>query len=210
VSVAQTYGMSEFGALTFTCASRSNHVYAEDFYVEIVNPKTGEVQGDGEAGEIVITTVTREASPRIRYRTGDIGRLRKGSCVCGSNAPRLDVMGRLSQLAVFKGQRTLPTDIENVICSYAETTGMFRLELLDDSGARARIVIDVVRSADPEAIKHKVLADVGGLFETLEVECSAPGRAHEGLFRRAEGVAIKSLQDFIRPNSGEEAWLVTY
>ncbi len=94
------YGLTESGlGFAVQCPLLlGQHVRAEEFRVEIVDPETGETLPDGEWGEIVFTTLRREAMPLRRYRTGDLSRLLPGTCPCGIPGPRLDrVLGRISE-----------------------------------------------------------------------------------------------------------------
>lgn len=90
--VFEHYGMTEMG---LGCAVSCNelkgyHIREADLYIEIINPENGEIQPDGKWGEVVFTTLTRKAMPFIRYRTGDISRIIKEPCPCGSVLRRLD------------------------------------------------------------------------------------------------------------------------
>ena len=95
------YGLTESGlGFAVQCPLRlGQHVRADEFAVEIVDPDTGETLPEGRWGEIVFTTLRREAMPLRRYRSGDISRLLPGDCPCGTPGPRLDrVLGRAEEL----------------------------------------------------------------------------------------------------------------
>ncbi len=95
------YGLTESGlGFAVQCpALEGQHIRHDEFKVEIIDPKTGENLPYGEWGELVFTTLRREAMPLYRYRTGDISRLIGGTCACGHEKPRLDrVLGRISEL----------------------------------------------------------------------------------------------------------------
>ena len=88
-------------------------------YIEIVDPKTGEVLPDGEVGEIVITTLKKEGAPLIRYRTHDLSRIVPGDCPCGSpfipeSAP---LIGRTDDMVKVKGVNIFPSQIEGAFKS---------------------------------------------------------------------------------------------
>jgi len=100
------YGLTEtgYGCAVECPAHMGMHIRSDELYIEIVNPTTGQILPSGHWGEIVITTLLREAMPFIRYRTGDIGRLLPPPCGCGLNVPRLDrVRGRISELSRSPG-----------------------------------------------------------------------------------------------------------
>ncbi len=90
------YGMTEMGlGFAVDCPHHNGmHLRNADIYLEIINPETGEILPDGEVGELVFTTIRREAMPLIRYRTGDIGRMVKSDkiCGCGNTMPMLEVV----------------------------------------------------------------------------------------------------------------------
>ncbi|MFZ7101142.1 MAG: DVU_1553 family AMP-dependent CoA ligase [Peptococcaceae bacterium] len=90
--VFRYYGLSEMGLGGGIECSYHNgfHLYEADFLVEIVHPVTGEIQPEGQWGEVVFTTLTRRGMPLIRYRTGDLSRYLPGGCSCGSSLPRLE------------------------------------------------------------------------------------------------------------------------
>lgn len=95
------YGMTESGlAFAVQCPELTcHHIRPDEFFVEIVDPKTGANLPDGEFGEVVFTTLKREAMPLKRYRTGDISRLLPGDCPCGRKGQRLDrILGRYEEL----------------------------------------------------------------------------------------------------------------
>ncbi len=95
------YGLTESGlGFAVQCpALEGQHIRHDEFTVEIIDPDTGENLPDGEWGELVFTTLRREAMPLHRYRTGDISRLITAPCACGHIKPRLDrVLGRIAEL----------------------------------------------------------------------------------------------------------------
>ena len=104
------YGMTELGlGGAVECAAHDGcHLRAADLYCEVVDPADGRVLPPGRAGELVFTTLTRRAMPLIRYRSGDLGRLREEPCACGSLVPRLDgLRGRVEMLAALAPGLTL-------------------------------------------------------------------------------------------------------
>ncbi|MDD3349409.1 MAG: AMP-binding protein [Eubacteriales bacterium] len=94
--VFEHYGMTEMGlgCAVSCCNLNGYHPREADLFLEIINPKTGEVLADGEFGEIVFTTLTRKAMPFIRYRTGDFSRFLAEPCPCGSHLKWLDKVGK--------------------------------------------------------------------------------------------------------------------
>ncbi len=92
------------------------HICDDHFYPEIIDPETSEVLPYGEVGELVITTLTREATPLLRYRTRDITRLIPGQCECGRTSIRMErIMGRTDDMLIVRGVNVFPSQIEEVL-----------------------------------------------------------------------------------------------
>jgi len=92
------------------------HICDDHFYPEIINPETGEVLPPGEVGELVITTLTKEATPLIRYRTRDITAIIPGECECGRTSVRVRrLMGRTDDMLIIRGVNVFPSQIEEVL-----------------------------------------------------------------------------------------------
>ncbi|MBD2194658.1 MULTISPECIES: phenylacetate--CoA ligase family protein [Calothrix] len=114
-----TYGLSEVigPGVAHECPHRVGmHIYEDHFIPEIINPETGEKMEEGIYGELVLTTITKEATPLIRYRTGDITRLFYEPCACGRTLVRMDrVKGRINDLIIIKNKTLFPAEIEDVL-----------------------------------------------------------------------------------------------
>ena len=92
------------------------HLCDDHFYPEVINPDTGAVLPPGEVGELVITTLTKEATPLIRYRTRDITSLIPGACECGRTSIRMErIMGRTDDMLIIRGVNVFPSQIEEVL-----------------------------------------------------------------------------------------------
>jgi len=92
------------------------HVNEDHFYPEIINPETGEVLPDGEKGELVFTTLTKEGTPIIRYRTRDITFLDRTLCKCGRTTVRMHrLLGRTDDMLIIRGVNIFPSQIEEVL-----------------------------------------------------------------------------------------------
>jgi phenylacetate-CoA ligase len=118
------YGLTEISGpgVAFECSEQHGmHVNEDHFIVETINPKTGEPVPHGEKGEIVFTSITKEAFPLIRYRTKDIGILNDEPCSCGRTHVRMSKpMGRSDDMLIVKGVNVFPSQIETVLlnCGY--------------------------------------------------------------------------------------------
>jgi len=92
------------------------HINEDHFYPEIIDPETGEVLPEGNSGELVLTTLTREAMPLIRYRTRDITRIYYDKCPCGRTLIKMDKpKGRTDDMFIINGVNIYPSQIEEVI-----------------------------------------------------------------------------------------------
>jgi len=114
------YGLSEIlgPGVGIECieAQKGLHIWEDHFIPEIINPETGEVLPIGEQGELVITTVTKEGIPMIRYRTRDITRIIAEPCICGRTHRRLERMsGRSDDMLIIRGVNVFPSQIESVL-----------------------------------------------------------------------------------------------
>ncbi|MEG2198675.1 MAG: phenylacetate--CoA ligase, partial [Anaerovorax sp.] len=115
----ENYGMSELigpGVSGECPALKGMHISEDHFIPEIINPNTGEVLGEGEVGELVITTITKEALPIIRYRTKDITSLTYEPCECGRTTVRMSkIQGRSDDMLILGGVNVFPSQIEEVL-----------------------------------------------------------------------------------------------
>jgi phenylacetate-CoA ligase len=113
------YGLSEIIGPGVACectAQDGLHINEDHFYPEIINPVTGEVLPDGESGELVITTLTKEGLPLIRYRTRDLTVLNREVCSCGRTLVRMSkVMGRSDDMLIIGGVNVFPSQVESVL-----------------------------------------------------------------------------------------------
>ena len=119
IIATDNYGLSEVmgPGVAGECQRKCGmHVFEDHFIPEIINPETGEVLPPGATGELVLTTLTKEAFPMIRYRTRDITRLHYEPCDCGRTMVRMEkTMGRSDDMLIIKGVNVFPTQIEEVL-----------------------------------------------------------------------------------------------
>lgn len=126
ITAIDIYGLSEVmgPGVAIECATARNglHVQEDHFLVEIINPDTGEVLPEGESGELVITTLTKEGIPLLRYRTRDITSLNYTPCACGRTFARLKrFTGRTDDMLIIRGVNVYPSQIESILL---ETEGL--------------------------------------------------------------------------------------
>ena len=136
VKAYNSFGMSEMcgPGVGFECPEQNGLHFWEDYYiVEIVDPETLEPVPDGEVGELVLTSLCREAMPLLRYRTRDLTRVLGRTCPCGRNHVRLDRMrGRSDDMMVLRGVNIFPIQIEKILMQFPELANNYLITLTTD------------------------------------------------------------------------------
>ena len=120
ITALDLFGLSEVigPGMAMECLEGRNgmHVFEDHFIVETINPKTGEVLPEGAEGELVFTTLTKEAGPLIRYRSGDISRLIAEPCRCGRSHVKMEkVLKRSDDMLIIRGINVFPSQIEAIL-----------------------------------------------------------------------------------------------
>ena len=127
------YGLSEVMGPGVACECEKQHglhVCEDQFIIEILDPKTLQPVPDGEWGEVVFTTLCKECSPLVRYRTRDISRILVGECECGRTFRRMDrIAGRTDDMMILRGVNVFPSQIEEEIVSFPEIAPQYQLIL---------------------------------------------------------------------------------
>jgi phenylacetate-CoA ligase len=133
VKVFNSYGLSEMNGpgVAFECRFQNGlHIWEDAYLVEIVDPDTLEPVPEGRLGELVLTTLTREGMPLIRYRTKDLTRILPGDCPCGRPHRRLDrIQGRSDDMFILKGVNIFPIQVEQVLMAIPEVGNNYRIVL---------------------------------------------------------------------------------
>lgn len=151
IQYCDVYGLSEVmgPGVAMECAHRGGLHLAEDhFYAEIINPETLEVLPDGEWGELVFTTLTRQCTPLIRYRTRDITRIISEPCECGRTHRKIDrIKGRSDDMLILRGVNVFPSQIEQVITEFPEIATQYQI-ILSRKGPLDRVQLLVETEPD--------------------------------------------------------------
>jgi phenylacetate-CoA ligase len=133
IKVTQNYGMSELigPGVSGECLKLSGmHIQEDHFIPEIIDPNTGEVLPPGSTGELVITCMTKEALPLIRYRTRDISSLTYAPCECGrTNARMQNISSRIDDMLIIRGVNVFPSQIEEVLFKFPEISPHYQIVL---------------------------------------------------------------------------------
>lgn len=133
VKAYNSFGMSEMcgPGVAFECPEQNGlHIWEDYYIVEIIDPDTLEPVAEGETGEMVLTTINREAMPLLRYRTRDLTRILSGKCPCGRNHIRLDRMkGRSDDMIILKGVNIFPIQVETILMKFKELSSSYLIVL---------------------------------------------------------------------------------
>ncbi len=158
------YGLSEItgpGVAIECVCEQGLHVFEDVFYPEIVDPETGEPLPDGAEGELVLTTLTKQAIPMVRYRTHDITAIRSGPCSCGRTIRRMDRIGRRSDdMFIIRGVNVFPSQIEAALLAVEGALPHYQIVLSRDKGLDTMEVQVEVTPA--------VFSDTVGALESLQ------------------------------------------
>jgi phenylacetate-CoA ligase len=170
------YGLSEVlgPGVGCECAVKDGlHIFEDHFIVEIVDPETGKQVPDGERGELVFTTLTKEALPIIRYRTRDISVIRREQCACGRTHARIErITGRTDDMLIIRGVNVFPSQIESVLLEFGETEPHYQL-VVDRKGSLDNLEVWVELSSSmfsdrvrfledlEHRLRHKILSVLG-------------------------------------------------
>jgi phenylacetate-CoA ligase len=145
VTALDSYGLSEVigPGVAMECPEKTGlHANWDHFLFEIVDPATGLPVDEGETGELVITSLTKEAMPVIRYRTRDLTRFVPGTCPCGRDDLRIErVRGRCDDMLIIRGVNVFPSQIEAVLGQIPEVTLHYFLEVTEKKGLKELTVV---------------------------------------------------------------------
>ncbi len=155
------YGLAEI-APTFAseCTAKAGLHWAEDHYViEVINPETMDPCAEGEMGVLVITHLTREATPMIRYWTNDYAKYDSTPCSCGRTHARSigGILGRADDMVIYRGAKFYPVQVEKVVRSYKELGDEFIIELTRDQKAYTDVCTVVCECLQPDEEKSALV-----------------------------------------------------
>lgn len=172
--VLDIYGLTETmgpGVAIECWEQQGLHIAEDHFYPEIINPETGEVLPDGEWGELVITTLDREASPVVRYRTRDITRIIPGECPCGRTHRRIDrIHGRTDDMLIIRGVNVFPSQIEDVMKTFPEMSSWYQIEV--DTDHRSLDIVTLKAEPNPN-VDLDSIADIDRLQKRIAAALKA-------------------------------------
>lgn len=193
ITALDIYGLSEImgpGVAMECIEGRSGlHTFEDNFIVEVIDPVTGQVLPYGQRGEIVFTTLTKEAFPLIRYRTKDISRLMPEVCRCGRTFVRMErVSGRSDDMFIIRGVNVFPSQVESVIMEIEGLEPHYQL-ILDREGSLDTLEIQV-------EVSEKIFSDEIRQLQNLERRIRKDIKDYIGITAKVKLVEPKSLQRY--------------
>ncbi len=195
IDAYDVYGTSELSGPLFTeCEEKCGiHIWGDHFLIEIVDEE-GEQVGEGEKGELVVTTLSKEALPLIRWKTGDITIMEEEKCACGRTHPRImRILGRADDMIIVRGVNVFPSQIEHVLMQIPEVGEHYMIYLDRDENGLDKMTIQVElnenakidRTSDILNLERKIaemLKSVLNVWAKIEI-------VNPGTLQRFEGKA---------------------
>ena len=202
IKAMDIYGLSEIigpGVASECECQNGLHINEDHFYPEVINPVTGEALPDGEKGELVLTTITKEGMPMVRYRTRDLTILDRRPCDCGRTLVRMGkVLGRSDDMLIIRGVNVFPSQVESVLLGLGETSPHYQL-IVDREDNLDKLTVLVEMTADMfsdevrrlETLEHKIEAALGNVLGvTAKVRLVGPKS-----IERSEGKAKRVIDN---------------
>ena len=194
------YGLSEVlgPGVANECVETKDglHIWEDHFFPEIIDPETGQIMEDGELGELVLTTLSKEALPMIRYRTRDLTRLLPGTA---RSMRRIEkVTGRSDDMIILRGVNIFPTQIEEIVLQTPEIAPHFQIHLSNDGPLdKMKVLVETLKETNNEklvtSIKQKVLQKVKDTIGvSIDIAVGLPGSVE-----RSQGKAQRVID--LRP-----------
>jgi phenylacetate-CoA ligase len=195
IAAVDLYGLSEIigpgVAVECNVARNGLHGWEDHFLFEVIDPKTLEPVKPGEPGELVITTLTKEALPMVRYRSRDITRLSDEPCACGRTHRRiLRVTGRDDDMMIIRGVNVYPSQIEALLIGLPDISPHYQIILTREGALDSMIVEIEVAPGAPRDDVQKCADITGRIKSRLGVSCTIALKA-PGELPRSQGKAVR-------------------
>ena len=197
VKAYNSFGMSEMcgPGVAFECQEQNGlHIWEDYYIVEIINPDTLEPVSEGEVGELVLTTINREAMPLLRYRTRDLTRILPGECPCGRHHKRLDRMkGRSDDMIILKGVNIFPIQIETILMQFKELSSNYLITLeTKDTNDEMMVEVELEQLfTDDFARLHSLTKEITRLLKDEILVTPHVRLVPKGTLPQSEGKAVR-------------------
>jgi phenylacetate-CoA ligase len=198
ITAVDLYGLSEVMGPGVACecalARDGHHLWEDHFLLECIDPDSGEPVADGDPGELVITTLTKEALPMVRYRTRDITRLSDAPCICGRTHRRMmRVAGRSDDMLIVRGVNLFPSQVEAALVGVPDVAPCYQIvvdrqESLDDLVVEIELIPDAV--LDPKRVDQAKAAVKRRIRTMIGIGCDVVAK-NPGTIPRSEGKAVR-------------------
>jgi phenylacetate-CoA ligase len=197
IKAIDSYGLSEIIGPGVACECRAQnglHLWEDHFFCEVIDPDTLQPLPAGATGELVITTLTKEALPMIRYRTRDITRLAEEPCACGRTHRRmLRITGRTDDMLIIRGVNVYPSQVEAFLVGFPALAPHYQI-VLTRAGVLDMLTVEVELAAGApadQASREKKAGEVRSHLKTMlgltcQVSVKAPGEVP-----RSQGKAVR-------------------
>jgi len=158
-------GLTEVGTWGFQCTEEPKgvHILESEFIAEIVDPKTGISVQEGEVGELILTNLGRSCMPAIRYRTGDLAKVKKDTCPCGRTFQILEggVLGRKDEMVVIRGVNVFPNALANVVETHIQAGDDYQIEVYEKRGIdEIAIKLEMKEEGKKEVIQKAIQDEI--------------------------------------------------
>lgn len=190
------FGMSEMcgPGVAIECQEQNGlHIWEDNYIVEIVDPITLEPVADGEVGELVLTTLNREAMPLFRYRTRDLTRFLPGDCPCGRTHRRLArFQGRSDDMIIVKGVNIFPIQIEKILMQFPELASdyLITIETIGDNDEMT-VEVELAQSTDDFALLQNLTKEISRRLKDEILLTPRVKLVGKGVIPQTDGKAVR-------------------
>jgi phenylacetate-CoA ligase len=200
IKALNVYGLSEIvgPGVSAECVEvgQGAHVQEDHFLVEVIDPQSGQPVGPGVEGELVFTTLTKEALPMLRYRTGDVSSIDPSRCECGRTTARMArIRGRIDDMLIIRGVNLYPSEVERVLLSLGDVAPHYQLVVdRPESMDELTVMCEPLASVDADGLRLRVeyaLREATGLAMLVKV-------LEPGGVPRSEGKAVRVVDNRAR------------
>lgn len=214
IKAVDIYGLSEVmgPGVSIECVEEQDglHIQEDHFYVEVIDPDTQEPLPEGEYGELVFTSLTKEAFPVIRYRTGDIASITRKPCSCGRTTVRMSrPKGRVDDMLIIKGVNVFPSEVERSLLKVGEITPNYQLHVsrnghVDDVELKVEISEEVYKEVNERLDDPRILDICRVAQAYIRDECLINigiTILEPGVLPRSQGKAIRVIDERLQPTN---------